>query len=143
SEVARGMPPYGDFMRDLAFGARVGNWFFCHSGNTLGRSLDSLGASIRAEVDRENFSAPVLLGPQSVLESELWRQSADPAALVAANLAALGASHVVFGHDPAAFSRKGAISQQLSGRMFLIDVGMSPAVNDSLGALLRLDWVGG
>jgi hypothetical protein len=45
---------------------------------------------------------------------------------------------MVFGHDPGAFHNKGEIGQEEDGRIFLIDVGMSPAIDYSKGALLLI-----
>ena len=48
----------------------------------------------------------------------------------------------MFGHDPSAFGAKGEMGQEMDGRLFLIDVGMSPATDYSKGALLLIDQAG-
>ena len=59
-------------------------------------------------------------------------------------LAALPASHIVFGHSPPTFASppSGNIEMHFAGRLTLIDVGMSSAVNDSRGKLLRVSQPG-
>jgi hypothetical protein len=63
------------------------------------------------------------------------------------DLTALGARHIVFGHeptkipfpdDPQGDRAKGAMAMRYAGRLFLIDTGMSYAVADSTGSLLRI-----
>ncbi len=149
--VASGAHPVGKFLRSLPFAARVNDWFFAHAGNTGGATLSALEASLRAGVDAEGFSAPVLSASNSILEYKLdapvpWWEAAggDPATVLATWASAVGAAHIVEGHQPGkvAFSdgttrSKGTMFQKF-GEIFLIDVGMSRGVDDSQGALLRI-----
>src|SRR5207245_1644902 len=79
---------------------------------------------------------PFLIGDDSILESQKWwRDEAE----IDHDLQALGASHIVFGHDPGAAHEKGTIDTRRHGLAFIIDVGMSPAIDYSKGALLFID----
>ncbi|HEX2659351.1 MAG TPA: metallophosphoesterase [Polyangia bacterium] len=130
----------GAWMRALPIGIVDGDWFFSHAGNTRGLSLAALEADIRTDVDDHGFGGRSLAAPNSILEAELWWETADPTATADASLAGLPAKHLVFGHDPAALGQKrGSVGQLLDGRLFPVDAGMSPAVNDSQGALLLLE----
>ena len=91
------------------------------------------------DVDSLQFASPAVIGDNSILEARLWwADPLDDVALVDAHLDAIGARHSVFGHDPNAFASKGSMSQKLGGRLFLIDVGMSPGVNYSEGVMMLL-----
>jgi hypothetical protein len=130
----------GAWMRQLPIGIVDGDWFFSHAGNTRGLTLAALEADIRTDVSARGFGGRSLAAPNSILEAELWWETADPAATVDACLSGLPAKHLVFGHDPAALGQKrGAVGQLLDGRLFPVDAGMSPAVNDSQGALLLIE----
>lgn len=138
-EVARG-EGLGAWLRDLPIGLLDGAWFLSHGGNTAGQSLDAMAAKLQADLDKNQFAARSLVGADSILEaSQWWPKGADAAPQVDAALTALSAKHLVFGHDPNAFGQKGALAQKLAGRMFLVDVGMSPAVDYSTGAMLLLE----
>jgi hypothetical protein len=129
----------GAWLRGLPFGILDGGWFFSHAGNTSGRSLEAMAASFQSDVDLHGFAAGSLASSASLLEATLWWETADPAGTVDAMLAALPARHLVFGHDPSALGKRGSIGHLLDGRMFLVDAGMSPAVNDSQGALMSIE----
>jgi hypothetical protein len=49
--------------------------------------------------------------------------------------------HQLFGHDPGAARDRGRIDVRDHGRLFVIDVGMSPAIDYSEGAVLLIDRV--
>jgi hypothetical protein len=133
-DVAAGRNDYGRFLRGLPVAARVNSWFFCHAGSTSGMSLGQIGDHFRAAVDSGKWKNPFLIGDDSLLEArKWWKGDADDK-----DLAALPAAHIVFGHDPGAFRDKGAI-QTKGGRLFLIDVGMTPEFDYSKGALLLID----
>jgi hypothetical protein len=132
----------GAWLRDLPVGLKDGDWFFAHAGNTNGLTVDALNEQIRTQIDSQQYASEILLANDSVLEARQWWQDpADDVTLVDRNLAAVGAKHFVFGHDPNGFGTKGSIGQRMQGRMFLIDVGMSPGVDYSKGVLLRLSRV--
>jgi hypothetical protein len=114
--------------------ARVNSWFFAHAGSTSGMSLAQIGDHFRAVVDSGKWKNPFLIGDDSLLEArKWWKGDTDDK-----DLAALPAAHIVFGHDPGAFKDKGTI-QTKGGRLFLIDVGMTPDFDYSKGALLLID----
>jgi hypothetical protein len=133
-DVAAGRNDYGRFMRSLPMAARVNSWFFAHGGSTSGMSLQQIGDHFRAVVDSGKWKNPFLIGDDSLLEArKWWKADTDDK-----DLAALPAAHIVFGHDPGAFRDKGTI-QTKGGRLFLIDVGMTPEFDYSKGALLLID----
>ena len=131
-EVAAGRGPYGTWFYRRPLAARVNDWFFAHGGNTGGRSIGALSDAFRKAVDERQWGADVLLGEGSILEAQKWWKDGA----VDANLAGLKVKHIVFGHDPGAFDEPGRIVEKFDGKVFRIDVGMSPAVDLSQGALL-------
>jgi hypothetical protein len=155
--VAAGRDPRGVglFLRSLPFAARVNDWFFVHAGNTHGRTLKELRSDLEEGVNAQGYKAPVLQDPDSLLEARLhkprpwWERDGDTPADSRARLAklvqALGVKHLVMGHQPGkvTFSdgtgrHKGQMVQKFDGLIFLIDVGMSAAIDDSEGALLHI-----
>ena len=138
-DTARGRDEYGQWIMERPLAARVNSWFFAHAGSTSGHTLDELAGTFRGLVDAGQWSSPFLVGDDSILEARSWWNSRK---VVDRDLAALRAAHIVFGHDPSAFHAKGQIGERDGGKLFLIDVGMSPAIDYSLGALLIIDHVG-
>jgi len=147
--VAAGQHPLGQWLRNLPMGLRMGPWFFCHAGDTHGLTLTQLQTAIQQGVTAEGFAAPVLLADDSLLEARLeppWWETpgADPEQALTARAAALGVQHLVQGHQPGKVkfgdgtTRKAAHLFQKYGRIFLVDAGMSAAVDDSQGALLHI-----
>ncbi len=133
-DVAEGRNAYGRFFLGLPVAARVNGWFFSHAGSTSGMSLTQIGDRFRAVVDSGRWKNPFLIGDDSLLEArKWWKGDMDDK-----DLAALPAAHIVFGHDPGAFRDKGTI-QTKNGRLFLIDVGMTPEFDYSKGALMLID----
>ena len=133
--------PYGEWMKNRPIAALVNGWFFAHGGDSAGQDMSQLGQRYREAVDAGAWDAPFLLAPDSILvEQKWWKDRAG----VEASLQALGASHIAFGHDPGAAKsasdgQRGVIREKYNGRIFAIDVGMSPAINDGEGALLLID----
>lgn len=156
--VAAGGDTLGTFMLDLPIAARVDDWFFVHAGNTGGATLAALAASLESAIRADGFAADALIGSDSLLEARLadsgaqwWDATGDAAALLAQWTAALGAQHLVMGHQPGAvnFEGKGngarARDQMYAaygGELFLIDTGMSIGVDDTGGALLHVTGAG-
>ena len=143
----------GEFLCSLPFAVRVGDWFFSHAGNTSGRGLEQIAADIRKGVDRHGFATSQLTGPDSLLEARLgegnvWFQAKGGAEsqreLLASYARALGAKHIVQGHQHNDVRFADGVERhtgemfQRWGLLFLIDVGMSKGVGDSLGAALRI-----
>jgi hypothetical protein len=154
--VARGEAGPGAWLRALPIGLRVGDFFVIHAGNTKGRTLEDLRKLVEQGVDAAGFAAGVLSAPDSILETPLqphpWWEipGYDGETILAKWAQALGARRFVQGHDPGevTFSdgkkrRDGEMFQRF-GRVFLVDVGMSSAINESQGAILhaRLDGTG-
>lgn len=144
----------GKFLLCLPFASRVNYWFFSHAGNTNGRTLGQLTRDLQQGVDKDGYKAPVLLGERGLLETRMkpvwWERPGDePIDSFARMLEyadALGARHIVFGHQPGTYTfndgtvrTKGTLFQHLNGLVFLIDTGMSSAVDHSHGALLRIE----
>jgi hypothetical protein len=136
-KVAAGQHEYGVWLRNLPLAARVNAWFFAHAGDTGQQSREQLSAKFRGVVDHDDWKSPFLVGDDSILESDKWWRHPDA---VDRDLAALQVKHIVFGHDPL---RSGQIEQRYDGKMFRIDVGMTPSFNYSKGALLLVDRQGG
>jgi Ni/Co efflux regulator RcnB len=136
--------PYGEWLMNRPLAARVNDWFFSHAGNTSGKTIAELAEAFRHDVNQGDWGSNFLIGDDSLLEAEKWWKGEGQAAkLLDDYLRAINVKHIAFGHDPGAFHDKGQIGQEKDGRIFLIDVGMSPAVDYSKGALLLIDTAGG
>jgi hypothetical protein len=152
----------GQFFCSMAFAARVGDWFFSHAGNSGGRTLDKLDSALQTGVDRDGFKTAEITGENSLLEARLgdkgpggasWfeaeRPQRDGQQLLANYASALGAAHIVEGHQPGGVQftdgarRKRGEMFQWRGLLFLIDTGMSRGVGDSQGAVLHIDTQAG
>jgi hypothetical protein len=139
-QLPQGEKPYGEWLMNRPLAARVNDWFFANAGNTSGKTVNELSEKFRHEVNQGDWDSNFLIGDDSLLEAQKWwRQNSQPRALLDNYLVVLNVRHIVFGHDPGAFHNKGEIGQEEDGRIFLIDVGMSPAIDYSSGALLVID----
>jgi hypothetical protein len=147
--VAAGDGPYGAWLHELPVAALIDDWFFCHAGDSEGRSATSIAKKFRNAVEGPaGYGDDFLIGMGSLLEANDWWQQPEGAVpTLDAYLAALPAKHIVAGHDPGALDfpddplgkrKDGELAARYDGRLFLIDVGMSYAVGDSTGALLRV-----
>jgi hypothetical protein len=134
--IANGSDPRGTWLRDRPLAARLGAWFFAHAGNTKGRSIDDLEHAFQAGIAAHDYGDSELIGGDSILESRGWYGS--DARIAATYASAVGAKHIVFGHQPDALGPRGEIAVAFDGALFRIDCGMSPDVNDSDGRLLRV-----
>jgi hypothetical protein len=154
----------GAWLRALPFGVEVGDWFFCHAGNTGGASLAQLEQSFEQDVNANGFAAQSLVGANSILEARLhptcwWEGIVKPAkgstqaaadeAELASFVTALGANHLVIGHQPGAVSfsdgssrAADAMFSNFKGLIFLTDTGMSRGVDSGLGAVLEITGIG-
>ncbi|HZV04417.1 MAG TPA: metallophosphoesterase [Gemmataceae bacterium] len=144
----------GEFLRGLPFAVRVNDWFFAHAGHTNGRDLNGLRSELEEEVDEKGYEADILLGKKGLLEARLhkrpwWEKEGELPEKSRARLEryvrALGVRHLVIGHQPGKVTfadgstrKKGEIYQKFDGLIFLIDVGMSEAIDYSHGALLHI-----
>ena len=135
-EIANGTDPRGRWLRDRPFAARVGAWFFAHAGNTGGRTVEQLEQALRAAVEAHDYDGAEIVGEDSLLESRGW-YSADESTS-SRYAAAVGARHIVFGHQPDALGPRGEIGLAYGGALLRIDCGMSPDVDDSRGRMLRI-----
>jgi hypothetical protein len=138
-KVADGETEYGQWLHQRPLAAKVNGWFFCHAGDSGGQTVPQLADSFRQAADTGKWSSHFLIGRNSILEAEKWWRDG---AAIDRDLAGVKAAHIVFGHDPGAF-QKGVIEEKFEGRIFRIDVGMTPSVNYSQGALLLIDRQGG
>lgn len=134
--VGDGSDAHGAWLRGLPLAARVGGWFFAHAGNTKGRTVPELEMTLQMALALHDYDDPEIVGSDSLLEARSWWEAT--AGLAKANATQLGARHIVFGHTPSALGPTGAIAVAEDGVLFRIDTGMSPAVDDSEGALLRV-----
>lgn len=144
----------GSFLRSLPFAVRAGDWFFAHAGNTDGRTLNALRIKLQDDVKEHGFGAPILADDDSLLEARIhpipwWERKGDSPQDSEGRLreyaSALGIKHIVMGHQPgkATFSdgterKKGTMFQKFDGLIFLIDTGMSEAIDYSTGAILHV-----
>jgi hypothetical protein len=157
----------GTWLRNLPVAAKVGDWFFCHAGNTGGLSTAELARQVEAQVKEHGFDCPILIDDNSLLEARMhprpwWDWDGRAPALVdqtpgeakkagagegrlRSAIEALGVHHLVFGHQPGKIKfadgterEAGAMYQKFDGLVFLIDTGMSRGVNGGRGALLKI-----
>jgi hypothetical protein len=133
-DTADGKNARGAWLRSLPFAAKIGAWFFAHAGHTAGASLAKLSSTLQNAVDAHGFGDDAIIGVDSILEARDW---ATPGT-AASDAKALGAHHVVIGHDPSAIGAKGTIAMQGNADLFRIDCGMSPDIAFSKGELLRI-----
>jgi hypothetical protein len=155
-QTAAGQDDIGAFLRNLPFAARVDDWFFVHAGNTNGQSLSALAGALQSGVDAMGFGAPILSDPTSMLETKLnnsapqwWDATSDPTTLLTQWTSALGAKHLVMGHQPGAFAfadgskrAQDELYKAYGGLLFLIDTGLSVDVDATGGALLHVQGAG-
>jgi hypothetical protein len=161
-DVAACSGELGGFLCSLPFAARIGDWFFSHAGNTDGRTIGQLSSDLTRAVDHDGFAAVQLIGPGSILEARLgekggngrsWFDAAnprtDPAKQLMAYASALGAQHIVEGHQhgatrfPDSAVRSSGEMFNWRGGLFLIDTGMSRQIDDSEGAILHVRQAAG
>jgi hypothetical protein len=157
----------GQFMLSLPFAARINDWFFAHAGNTNSknpdkathpRSLEELRSFLETDVKANGYGGPSLSESDSLLEAKLdnpwWEKKGDTGQdsqnRLRKYVTALGTpshrvQHLVIGHQPGKVDfngdqprKKGVMVNRYLGTIFLIDCGMSSAVNNSTGALLRI-----
>ena len=162
----------GQWLRNLPAGAKVGDWFFCHAGNTHGMSVADLESNLQKSLQsKDGFNAAILSDANSMLQARMhprpwFEASQDPSlhdatvkkdedakaipAMLLANLKALEANHLVIGHQPGEIHFKdgttrtaGQIFAHFDGRFFMIDTGMSGGVNGGeFGGVLKIDATG-
>jgi Calcineurin-like phosphoesterase len=149
--VASGQTRYGAWLASRPVAALIDGWFFAHAGNSQGMSAGEIAASFQQRFDPggvPSFDDPFLLGGDSLLEAQSW-WAGGPSAIdtLDADLTALPAAHIVFGHDPGAIDfpddpagnrAAGEMATRYGGRIFLVDVGMSYAVGYSNGSILQI-----
>jgi hypothetical protein len=155
-QTASGGDDIGAFIRNLPVAARVDDWFFVHAGKTDGRSIAQLSEELRRGVDASGFGAPVLSATDSLLEAKLeksgpqwWDATNAAQQLLGQWTEALGAKHLVMGHQPGAVSFADGTNrpadkmfQKYGGLLFLVDAGLSVGVDKTGGALLHVTNVG-
>jgi hypothetical protein len=159
--VANCQGELGQWLCNLPLAVRVNDWFFCHAGNTKGRTIPQLNSDIARSFndERENgFKAPEITGENSILTARLdtdkskkkqilpWfmdgNSTTNPEALLRRYAKALYVNHIVQGHKPgkvifptAAGSevtrQKEEMFQAYNGLLFLIDADMSGKKEDS------------
>jgi hypothetical protein len=157
----------GAWLRNLPIAAKVGDWFFCHAGDTGGMSVAQLDQQMEVQVAEHGFNCPLLEGEHSLLQARMhprpwWDWDGQPPTLKDAqadngsgaaagerrlrvDIAALGVHHLVFGHQPGKIKfadgterAAGEMFQKYDGLVFLIDTGMSRGVAGGRGALLHI-----
>lgn len=132
--------PTGFWLRRLPFGARVGNWFFAHGGQTSGRSMEGLRTMLEVALGANGFKDTLVAGPNSLVRGRNWY--GNDAAKGQENARLLGVQHIVFGHDPDTIAPRGRIigfPADQQQQLFRIDTGLSVGVNYSHGELLHIE----
>jgi hypothetical protein len=156
ADVAACRTEVGEFLCAEPFALRIRSWFFSHGGNTHARSMATLIEKLQAGVDADGFGTEELIGDNSILEARLnkkgpngrpWFESGpnrDAQTLLQSYVDALGVKHLVQGHQSGNVTfadgvrrKKGQMFQRY-GLLFLADTGMSKAIDDSDGAVLRI-----
>jgi hypothetical protein len=154
--TAAGDDDIGLFLRDLPIAARVDDWFFVHAGKTDGLTATALASAIQTGVDTSGFGADVLAADASILEARLsssppqwWDVTNDAGGLLTEWTAAVGAKHLVMGHQPGAVGISAGPNRNnddmfaaYGGLIFMIDTGMSVGVDNTGGALLHVKNAG-
>lgn len=144
----------GEFLANLPMAVKINDWMFAHACSTQGMTLETLAREIQDSVTQVGFGAKVLVDNGGLLEARLhplpwWERAGDTGEQSEVRLRgfanALGVKHFVMGHQPGKthFSdgskrKAGEMVQKFDGLMFLIDVGMSHAIDKSKGALLKI-----
>lgn len=102
ADVARGTDAggRGAWLRSLPLGARVGDYFFAHSGDTGGKTIPQLERGIQRSLDTHGFAGKAAVGASSILEADEWYGRSAHDATARDNAKKLGVEHIVFGHDP-------------------------------------------
>ena len=118
--------------------------------------MSQLMDALRSGVDKDGFGTKELVGENSILEARLgekgpeggpWFESDakhDANFVLNRYAGSLGVQHIVQAHQPGNVSfadgvrrRKGQMFQRYS-LIFLVDTGMSGAIDDSEGAVLHI-----
>lgn len=153
ADIASGENPVGKYLRSLPFGAKIGKWFFCHAGNTDGKTLSQLTNDLQKGIDSNGFGDDILANPNSIVEARLspspwWEKNNKPEETLTAYETALGVEHIVMGHQPGKVvfldgtTRERGVLYQKYGKIFLTDVGMSQGVDNNQGVLLKIHSLG-
>jgi hypothetical protein len=140
-DVAAGKSKYGAWLLTRPVAALIDGWFFCHAGNSDRLSAAAIGQTFQQRVSQpatavggvSGYEDSFLIGSNSLLEAQSWWQTGTNAtATIDANLSALPAQHIVFGHEPGSLDfpddpqgnrAKGQMVSRYDGRIFLVDVG--------------------
>ncbi len=133
-KFATGPDPRAVWLRGRPVAAKIGGYFFCHAGDTHGATVaalrEELGLAFRTGA---GFADARLIGDKSPLQSRAW----DTTETVTKNITALGATHIVFGHDPSAFDFGSiAAPSKFGGKIVKIDAGL--AAGDSQGEIFHV-----
>jgi hypothetical protein len=113
--------------------------------------LARLEADLEQGFAQKGFGSPAFIADDSILEARLhpppWfrKGGKKDQEVLAAYATALGVAHMVQGHQPGRVTfdddvkRKAGAMFQYDGLLFLVDSGMSRGVDNSTGALLRIE----
>jgi hypothetical protein len=61
----------GAWLRNMPAGAKVGDWFMCHAGNTAGKTVADLEPQLESALTQQGWSTPLLIDPNSMLEARM------------------------------------------------------------------------
>ncbi|MFA6434833.1 MAG: metallophosphoesterase [Elusimicrobiales bacterium] len=125
-----------DFLLSMPVAAKVGKWLFCHAGLMPDMSWKDLTHKAAKALQAGNYSAPILLGTDSILAAKGWWETPEGRKDLKKRLSAADMYGVVFGHQPKALSVVGASAVTQDGRIVKIDNGMPPEAGLHPGSLL-------
>ena len=147
----------GQWLCQLPFAARVGEWFFCHAGYTNNRNIPTITSDIVNDFALNGFKAEQLVGDQSILEAGLdnkgpgrlpWvfngNDNNNPEETLKQFTRTLGVRHIVQGHRPGNVNFRNGLERprgemfQAYKLLFLIDTDMGTRTDDSKDAVLLI-----
>lgn len=62
----------GEWIANLPFGVRIGQWFFSHAGNAQKLSIQDLQKALQRSLDQNGFGDNDITGKDSILEAQNW-----------------------------------------------------------------------
>lgn len=128
---------WGKFIRTEPVAARVGRWFFSHSGYYPDMKWNDFVSQANKILASEQYDDPLLLDDQSVLEAKDWWAKPKKRNKVLSRLSENGMWGLVQGHQPKAYDIKFKIGAIENGRFIKVDNGMAPEAGSNPGRILR------
>jgi hypothetical protein len=136
-EVSDPSFPKGRFLRSLPLAAKVGRWFFSHSGLYPTQGWTDFKTQAELLLKQGHYSNELFTGRDSVLEAKGWWDDASTRSAALHRMAKAGMYGAVFGHQPKALGVKKKIASVNEGRFIKIDTGMAPESGSHDGRMLE------